>query len=387
MNILTPVQAATIASGVYGLRERTVSELHDRGEKLGCESMFAVSDKSRFEAKSGSLMWKKLSGFGYIAAGTGKFEGDVLVVCRGTDIRNDWLTNFNMGVQLGTRGTPVHAGFNEVFKTFSPGIREFIRGRNPTRFHCVGHSLGGALASLTADMLSVIGAGDIALYTFGSPRVGDGFFARSLTKHIGADNIFRVAHPADPVPMIPLFPFWHLPFGKGGMHVAATSNALISVEAHNMEKSYIPGVSAQAGWAGLSIDSGQAAADLKTRAWLDNIGQEHGKFMMGSASLMAMIGKALSYLLRVSGLAAAGGAGVALTAGATVIDQLSWALQRAAHISKQIGMHVFTLMRAICGFLGRTMVAAADLTLQFLRWLLELFYNSLRSIAIRALRP
>ena len=89
MGLLTPSEAAAIARGVYRLREDSVSAVHDRGQTLGCEGLFALGDDGRFEAKSGALFWKKLTGFGYVATGEGVFAGDLLIANRGTQIRAD----------------------------------------------------------------------------------------------------------------------------------------------------------------------------------------------------------------------------------------------------------------------------------------------------------
>ena len=75
MSTLTPTQAAVLARGVYKLRENSVSDMRDRGQTLGCEGMFTVDDGSRFQGRSGALAWKRLSGFGYMAAGEGASPG------------------------------------------------------------------------------------------------------------------------------------------------------------------------------------------------------------------------------------------------------------------------------------------------------------------------
>ncbi|MCB1777549.1 MAG: lipase family protein, partial [Candidatus Competibacteraceae bacterium] len=220
MSTLTPQQAAAIATGVYRLMNRSISELQARGGELGCEDRFAIDDSSRFTGQSGGLIaWKEITGFGYIAAGQGSYQGEMLLATRGTQSKPDWLSNLNIGLQLGPGGYPVHAGFNEVWKSFAPEVRAFLRNRNPTLIHCVGHSLGGALASLGADYLSAAQAGAVKLYTFGAPRAGVGLFAESLSSRIGVDHMFRVYHTADPVPMIPVFPFQHAPVGKPGLSV------------------------------------------------------------------------------------------------------------------------------------------------------------------------
>ena len=146
---LTPSEAAQIASSVYLLREDSVSESLARGRRFGTEGKFQLSDKSQFQGESGALAWKQLSGFGYIAWGEGAFKNEVLVATRGTDIDVDWLTNLNIGMRPGPGSWPVHMGFHNTWKSFSSELARFLAGRNPSRIHCVGHSLGGALASLT----------------------------------------------------------------------------------------------------------------------------------------------------------------------------------------------------------------------------------------------
>ena len=385
MPLLTPSQAAAVSRGVYRLRDDSVSTVvQERGQLLGCEGLFAATDDGRFEAKSGGLLWKKLSGFGYVAAGEGSFAGDLLIATRGTQTKLDWLSNLNIAMQMGPGGLPVHAGFNEVWKGFAPEVRAMLKGRNPARIHCVGHSLGGALASLNADLLSAGNVAEVVLYTFGCPRTGDGIFARSLTKRLGKQHIFRVYHPADPVPMIPLFPFWHLPFGGDGLRIANTANALMSIDAHLMPPSYLPGVHDQS-WATLGHGGAPVNDGQQVKGWLERAADGKGGFVMGSAKLLSMIGRALAWLMAKAGKLVMGGVGVALTAGATVLDQLAWMLGQAAQLSKDVGLHVKGLIGAIFSFLGRTAVQTADVTVAFLRWVLALLFSALRVMAERAL--
>ena len=385
MSLLTPGEAAAIADGVYLLIDHSVAELHERQEPIGCEGLFTVGDSGKFTGKSGGLMFKKISGFGYVAAGEGRYAGDLLIATRGTKINIDWLSNLNIGMQLGPGGRPVHAGFNEVWKSAAPEIRAMLHGRNPTRIHCVGHSLGGALAALNADFLSAGAVADVALYTFGAPRAGDGLFAHALTKRVTPQKIFRVSHPADPVPMIPLFPFWHLPFGQDGMTISKTSSALVSVGAHSMKRSYGPGV-AEHSWATLGHGGGAASDEsLRVKSWLESAASGKGGLAMGSATLLTMIGTALKWLLAKAGKLVMGGVGVALTASATVMDQLAWLLGQAASLSKEIGSQLKGLIGAIFRFLGRTTVGVVDVTVAFVRWVLALLFQSLRTVAMRAL--
>jgi alpha-beta hydrolase superfamily lysophospholipase len=65
----------------------------------------------------------------------------------------------------------------------------------------VGHSLGAAIASLGAAQLRNSGL-TIALYTFGSPRIGGTKTSSYISNQPGGN--FRVTHWNDPVPKLPL---------------------------------------------------------------------------------------------------------------------------------------------------------------------------------------
>ena len=383
MTILNPSQAAAIAQGVYNLRVREIGDVLDIGgaNALGTAGLFGAEGATRFTGKSGAMMFKPLSGFGFVAAGVGEFSGDLLIATRGTDVMADWVTDGNIGIQRGPGGMPVHAGFNETWKSFAPALREFLRGRNPARIHCVGHSLGGALAKLNADFLSANHVADVRLYTFGAPRTGDGLFARQLTERVGKANIFRVSNPVDPVPMIPIFPFWHLPFGEDGLQIGRTSNMPISFAAHTMKNSYVPGVDGK-GWDHLRVSQPD---EREVKGWLEGAAEGSGSFLMGSARLMDMIGRALAWMLKAAGAVVKGTLGVGLAGVFTVLDQIAWLLTKAAQLSAEVGRGLSTLVAMIFRFLGRKAVEGAQVTTAFLRWLLSTLFATLRTAAHRAL--
>jgi hypothetical protein len=64
-----------------------------------------------------------------------------------------------------------------------------------------GHSLGGAVATLAAASLRNAGY-TVALYNFGSPRIGGSKISSYITKQAGGN--YRVTHWNDPVPKLPL---------------------------------------------------------------------------------------------------------------------------------------------------------------------------------------
>jgi hypothetical protein len=73
-----------------------------------------------------------------------------------------------------------------------------------------GHSLGGALASLAAADIRSQGI-PAALYTYGSPRVGNAAWASYVTAQPGGN--YRVTHGSDPVPRL-------APFVLGSRHIS-----------------------------------------------------------------------------------------------------------------------------------------------------------------------
>jgi hypothetical protein len=68
----------------------------------------------------------------------------------------------------------------------------------------VGHSLGGAVATLAAAYLRAGGI-PTELYTYGAPRVGNEEFANFVSRQAGGH--YRITHGADPVPKVPPFAF------------------------------------------------------------------------------------------------------------------------------------------------------------------------------------
>lgn len=83
--------------------------------------------------------------------------------------------------------------------------------QNPTYSIVVtGHSLGGAIAALSAASLRTLGF-EAALYSFGSPRVGGHKLSEFISNQPG--GTYRVTHYNDPVPRIPSL-------GTGYVHIS-----------------------------------------------------------------------------------------------------------------------------------------------------------------------
>jgi triacylglycerol lipase len=114
----------------------------------------------------------------------------------------DWITDFTAAPSA----TDLHSGFQAAVTTVWPAIKTAIKNRaaseQPVFF--TGHSLGGALAIIAAELAlsdPELQVPATAVYTFGSPRVGGQTFFDSY-KPLGGVT-FRLVHGSDVVPTVP----------------------------------------------------------------------------------------------------------------------------------------------------------------------------------------
>ncbi|CAJ0598064.1 unnamed protein product [Cylicocyclus nassatus] len=159
------------------------------------------------------------SGFGFVkvfcSAYTAllKKEKAIVLSFRGTD--NNWQLIKELVRPFLTKewfgGASVNQyfllAFNNLFKSsMYQDVKKLIHDKKYKNFDIwiTGHSLGGALASLTASYLLETGDAERSrtkLMTFGQPRTGDRIFAERLNDKI--DYAFRVIHDNDLVTQIP----------------------------------------------------------------------------------------------------------------------------------------------------------------------------------------
>jgi triacylglycerol lipase len=115
------------------------------------------------------------------------------LVFRGTDQNiRDLLCDLEIGTALGA-GVRIHKGFERAFNRIWPQIEAELRYIDKPLFFA-GHSLGAALAILAAARRK-----PIAVFAYGSPRVGNAAFVAQL-----ADvSIYRVENGSDAVTVVP----------------------------------------------------------------------------------------------------------------------------------------------------------------------------------------
>lgn len=95
----------------------------------------------------------------------------------------------------------VHLGFSSVLKRSWKKVEKVLDEAVDKPLFLTGHSLGGALAVLTACRLAKAERPPTATYTFGSPRVGDLAFCDSYDL-----PTYRIVNRLDLVPEMPLPP-------------------------------------------------------------------------------------------------------------------------------------------------------------------------------------
>ncbi|MDP0499193.1 MAG: lipase family protein [Verrucomicrobiota bacterium JB022] len=152
-----------------------------------------------------------------VVAGSPAGDDTLYVGVRGTLLRRDWDTNMNFskirrvlgGIDLGQ----VHQGFFKTYESCSPRLVEQLtqllaQAPGIRRVVVVGHSLGGALATLLGASLAIdpwrqaAGIEEVTVYTLASPRVGDRSFVDAVAA-LPALDFYNIQNTHDIVPKLP----------------------------------------------------------------------------------------------------------------------------------------------------------------------------------------
>jgi len=360
----SPKVSASLARDVYALtKESSLEKAMDvLNRQYGGNLTF--SEDVMLKAKTGGpWVIKCRTAFGFTLIGKGPLQGHAVILFRGTQYLADWLTNLNVGVSRGASGQPVHDGFNLTFKTMEPKLKEFMGTlvkNKITQIHCVGHSLGGALATICADWIRSSYKIKPYLYTFGSPRVGLIGFAQYCTTNIGAERIFRAYHKTDIVPCIPTWPFIHTP-NSGVDYYLPSPGVFPGATYHGMDK-YIESVSGK-NWQTLSAFDTEKKTDNGIVQWLKS------STPVGlTITVMEWLNQALVYVLKKCLNGAAWVVSGAMGTAFTVMDQLAYVLKKGIDLSENISSMILHLIRKIMEILGmKRTVKAAELTRDFIR--------------------
>ena len=357
---LNPRAAANLADSVY-----TVGS----GDELALKAfmanpLFSSTQQTLQAALGGRIIRSAVDGFGLAAMGGGQFQGDLFLVFRGTTTRNkkaDFLTDARIGISNSR-----HIGFTHAFRSMRDDIRDFAQKNQVTgSVHCIGHSLGGAVATLAAEWAHSNVTPYVNLYTFGQPRVGLSYFATNLTTKLYAKNIHRVFHSTDPVPMVPIFPYAHCPLPGLG-HRINSDQKITTGEAHKMT-GYIESVKGKQ-WSELERAPATYNYENAIEEWLQSKRNESGS----CPKTFEWVEQALFWLIKKSLAGLVAGVQLAAMGVHTFLDKMAWLMAKGIELKNEASRWVRLFMEKVMRILGITYhKAVKNPTRDFFRFLLQ----------------
>ncbi|ROQ18855.1 lipase family protein [Gallaecimonas pentaromativorans] len=381
MSFISPKVASQLALLTYSAENRSANGRYNFAPSADIRRIFDLESEA-LTGKSGFALFRKTLGFSLVGKGKAEFEGDHVIAMRGTNMKNvvDALTDANFGMASADNGSAAHFGFVRTFDSIKPGLKAYLDA-NPGRgaVHCVGHSLGGALATLAADWVAINYGRPAYLYTFGCPRVGQAGFARSATANI--DRIYRCTHGADVVPKVPLWPFQHIP--AGGTEYRLDGSQGFSMAAHSMGYDGSPGyvnTASKGGWDELHQNSERF---MNTPVRLDFDKRLNASFTSYWAD---KIGAALITLLKDAGYYAAVAAQMALATSFTVYDILAQTIEKIAQAGTKLAAQAKGLIGHMLVFAGKVAGVVINLTAAFIRGVFDLMLKALGRMVRNSLK-
>ena len=381
---ISPSNVYDLALLAYRSRNATEDDL----KQVLSSFLGGVIDSSsvrQLNAESGNLS-PAVSGFGFVARGKGIRSNEVFVCTRGTQTREDISTDLNFLPTAHNQGGQVHRGFKKTFDSYAHNLHATVKqvagGNKPVAVHCVGHSLGGALANLNAAALSSGRHHNVYLYTLAAPRVGLSAFGQFLDSHLEADRVFRVANLADPVTMLPCFPFMHAPIQRGHINLGSAYLAKVNPFTHMMGNGYkvIKGQS----WDELKAGSGlmpltrivqKAKVNLEKK--LTVLGRPVGE-MMHSNQLLSAIGFLVQSLLGKQAYQSMITTTQWGTGAFTALDQLAETIYLVGLGTAQAADTARAIVSSIFHFIGQRI----GQTIQITRVLLIQAFRMLQSVLV-----
>ncbi|WP_339075278.1 lipase family protein [Teredinibacter turnerae] len=363
---IPPIFAANLANSVYDLSRFGIDDgFSVLSERYGNQLDLKKSQVTKGRT-GGPGVLKSRTAFGFVCVGKDAYKGHAFFVLRGTQYLADWLTNFNIGTSRSFHAQPAHDGFKRAFNSMRDQMEPFITALGQQGIHsvhCVGHSLGGALASVTAEYIDATTQHKPYLYTFGAPRVGLHGFADKLTTNLTPQKMFRVYHRTDIVPCIPFWPFTHAPTRLADTYdyFQPSPGDFPSGTWHDMglyEKTV-----GRNNWQTLRGRRNEHFNDPAIESWLNKKSP-----VSFTVTNLEWVDKAINYVLKK----VLGGLGALLTTAVgsalTLMDRLAMILHQGIDISKSLGSLVLSLVRKIMEILGmKPLLKAADATYQFIR--------------------
>ena len=386
MPIITPRIASLLANSAYQIEAPNIRgqyELIGPGvEQLEKIFDFNLSNGPIKGISGGFLshLFNRTSGFALMGEGKGVYKGDYVIALRGTATLNDVVTDAHCGLSGSATGAMVHAGFNKTFYSMKPAFQEYFSSRltqsSGGTVHCIGHSLGGALAGLTADWLKSTYSLPVNLYTFGSPRIGLQGFAQKTTARL--DNIYRCTHGADPVPKVPLWPFTHAPDNASEYRLDNSQG--FSPNAHKM------GLNGNPGYLNTAKSNDWGSLQRKSNDFLNTpvrLKYEDRHHVSYGGYWADKITSALITLLKDAGYYNSILAQASISSSLTFYDLVARTLTKVVKASARFTAQTIGLLGHMLVFAGQASIKITALTFDFIKWVfdktIEVLHHSVRA--------
>ena len=383
MSAISPRVASDLALAAYDVEGPVVKggelELNPETKR---NFNFDLS-KNVHKGTSGGFFWRQETGFALIGQGRGILhKNDQVVAFRGTNTLADAITDLTCHTTNSDNGHTVHTGFQRSFASIRPSLYNYFNQDEIRRqkgiVHCVGHSLGGGLATLAADWIKTEFKKKVYLYTFGAPRVGKKDFAIHNSARV--DKMFRCVHGADPVPKIPVWPFYHAPL-NGNEYVLSRAQG-IDPSAHSMPSG--PGyinTANHSSWDGLYRQSASSVSQrvvLNYNNRLQTTYSTHWADKIAAAIMTVMIDGGAAGI--VASLQAGG------TALATVYDVMARTLADIAKLKVEQTEPLRGLLACMLAFAGKGVSIKIEFTAKFIRWVFSITIGRLQKAARQAMK-
>jgi triacylglycerol lipase len=325
------------------------------------------------------------SGFGYTLTYRNNGRTHAIIAMRGTRPElagnPDLLTDARGALtSFGSCGV-VHKGFKRTFDSAMPSLeRDTSTIMKADVVHCVGHSLGGAVATLIATHYAGLGK-TVRLYTFGSPRVGAMGSHAALERRIGKDNIYRVAHDLDPISLIGPFPYIHVngaSTDRNNMTLPSPTGSLLSTMNHDMALYIRSAGRADVNWDTIRSFASRVNHDNSVLAtWLLHQDNNPGWVQYASAKTLGILFKLFGHVLRTIS--------TSIILGLTAVDLLAEILVNGLYRAKNLGEQIITLLGYAAKWAGITVVSGAQFTAEIIKRILHKMLLTLRHMAVAAL--
>ncbi|UJF22652.1 lipase family protein [Shewanella sp. OMA3-2] len=383
MAAISPRVASDLALASYEIKGSLIKGATlQLNEETKSNFKFNLS-KNVHKGTSGGFFWRQETGFALIGQGHSKLhKQDHVVAFRGTDSLADALTDITCHSTNSDNGQAVHTGFQRSFASLRPSLYDYFNQPEVRKqqgiVHCVGHSLGGGLATLAADWIKTEFKKTVYLYTFGAPRVGKKDFV--IHHSACVDKIFRCVHGADPVPKVPLWPFYHAPL-NGNEYVLSRAQG-IDTSAHSMIKgpAYIKTAN-HSSWEGLYR---QSATSVSQRVRLNYNNRLHTTYSTHWADKIAAA--IMTVMIDGGATGVIASLQVAGTNIGTVYDVMARTLADIAKIKTEQTEPLRGLLACMLAFAGKGVSIPIEFTEKFIRWVFSVTIGRLQKAARQAIK-